>query len=66
MRNKEIGNYNSPERIKAELSTQKCPCFERIHRGQDEAELRKKKKKEKKKQAAGEVEVDDQDFWKPG
>ena len=41
MRNKEIGNYNSPERIKAELSTQKCSCFERIHRGQDEAELKK-------------------------
>lgn len=64
MRNKEIRNYNS-ERIKAELSTHKCSCFERIHRGQVEAEL-KKKKKEKKKEAAGEVGVYDQDFWKPG
>ena len=48
MRNKEIGNYNSPERIKAELSTQKCSCFERIHRGQDEAELKKKKERKEK------------------
>jgi len=49
LRNKEIRNYNSPERIKAELSTHKCSCFERIHRGQVEAELKKKRKKRKKR-----------------
>jgi len=49
LRNKEIRNYNSPERIKAELSTHKCSCFERIHRGQVEAELKKKKERKEKR-----------------